>query len=296
MTSIIKRAEGKITEINKICEEIKQDLNILSVLDMNNEYQSEQKISTSELNCRKLSTRCNDVFKLLQTLNLEHMSDSKAKKEHIFAKGSLSTKDIDEIVCIFDEIFQELDNLEFEQSSSVESVQKADTQLPPKIFISHSSNDKKYVQAIVELFEDIGIKEDHLFCSSLAEYGIPLNSDIYDYLKAQFKEYSLNMIFVLSDEYYRSPACLNEMGAAWILQSTYTTMLLPNFEFKNIQGAINPSRISIKLDNQDVSARLNELKDNIVRNFGLPSISQTRWERHRDAFIAKIQDISKSNQ
>lgn len=70
-----------------------------------------------------------------------------------------------------------------------------------KIFISHSCLDKYYVQALVELLEDIGVKENQLFCSSFAEYGIPLNKDIYEYLKTQFEEYTLHVIFILSKEY-----------------------------------------------------------------------------------------------
>lgn len=291
MKDIIQRAETKIKEIIKLCEEIKDELNMQSIWDMNNEYQSKQWISTSELICRKLSSRCNEIFELLQSSNLANTIGGKTKKEKLFAKGSLSAQDIDDIILIFDEFSRGLDNLEFALNRSTASVEKIESQLCPKIFISHSSKDKKYVQALVVLLEQIGIKEDQLFCSSLAEYGIPLNNDIYEYLKAQFKEYALNVIFVLSDEYYRSPACLNEMGAAWILQSAYTTILLPNFDFKNIQGAINPNKVSIKLDNPDLSARLNELKDNIVKIFGLSSISQTKWERCKDMFISNIQKM-----
>lgn len=293
MTDTIKRAKTKIEEILNLCGDIKDELGMLSVLDMNNTYQTEQRLSTSELNCRKLSSRCDEIFELLQNSNLSDTSGAKAKKETLFAKGSLSSKEVDDIIYIFDEFLRGLDNLEFAAGSSISSVNKSEMELYPKIFISHSSNDKEYVQALVELLEDMGIKEDQLFCSSLAEYGIPLNKDIYEYLKTQFKKYSLQVIFVLSDEYYKSAACLNEMGAAWVLQSEYSTVLLPKFEFKNIRGAINPNRVSIKLDNPDMSARLNELKDNMIQIFNLPSISQTKWERHKNEFTSKIQDVSK---
>lgn len=160
----------------------------------------------------------------------------------------------------------------------------------PKIFISHSSLDKNYVSDIVELLEDLGIREDQLFCSSIAGYGIPLDEDIYDYLKQQFQEYDLHIIFVLSDNYYKSPACLNEMGATWVLQKRYTTILLPGFDFKEVKGAIDPTKIAIKLDGDslDVKEKLGQLKDSIVQEFSLTSISDIRWEKKRDGFISRI--------
>lgn len=159
----------------------------------------------------------------------------------------------------------------------------------PKIFISHSSKDIKYVSALVELLCDIGLNADHIFCSSVPGYGIPLDYDIYDFLKQQFQQHNLHVIFVLSANYYESPACLNEMGAAWILQNNYTSILLPSFNFREIEGAINPRKIAIKLDGnpEDLKERLGQLKDNVITEFGLPNLPDTRWEKKRDLFIAE---------
>lgn len=168
----------------------------------------------------------------------------------------------------------------------------------PKIFISHSSYDRDYVSSIVQLLEDLGIREDQLFCSSIPGYGIPLDEDIYDYLKQQFQDHDLHIIFVLSNKYYESPACLNEMGATWVLQKRYTTILLPGFDFKEVKGAISPTKIAIKLDGDslDVKEKLGQLKDSIVKEFGLPSISGIRWEKKRNDFIDKINMHKETNQ
>lgn len=168
----------------------------------------------------------------------------------------------------------------------------------PKIFISHSSYDRDYVSSIVQLLEDLGIREDQLFCSSIPGYGIPLDEDIYDYLKQQFQDHDLHIIFVLSNKYYESPACLNEMGATWVLQKRYTTILLPGFDFKEVKGAISPTKIAIKLDGDslDVKEKLGQLKDSIGKEFGLPSISGIRWEKKRNDFIDKINMHKETNQ
>lgn len=164
--------------------------------------------------------------------------------------------------------------------------------LRPKIFISHSSADLKYVEPLVELFADIGMTSDNLFCSSVPDYAIPLNQDIYDYLASLFREYKLYVIFALSDNYYSSPACMNEMGAAWVLKNEYTSILLPGFEYREIKGAVNPNRIGMKLDDDDelLKKRLGELKNIISNNFGI-SVPDMRWEKKRNDFISTIKSL-----
>ena len=164
------------------------------------------------------------------------------------------------------------------------------SQKSPKIFISHASKDKNYVSCIVKLLEFIGLRQEQLFCSSVPGYGIPLDEDIYDYLRQQFQEYNLHVILVLSDNYYQSVACMNEMGAAWVLRNDYTTILLPGFEFKKIEGAINPRKIALKLDgdSDDVKEKLGQLKDKLLKEFGLLPLPEVRWEKQRDEFISVI--------
>lgn len=178
----------------------------------------------------------------------------------------------------------------FPDEKSIESeVTKA---MKPKIFISHSSKDVKYVEPIVELLADIGMTNDNLFCSSIPDYGIPLNQDIYEYLSSLFSENELYVIFVLSSNYYGSPACLNEMGAAWVLKNEYTSILLPKFEYQEIDGAVNPNKIGMKLDVDDelLKKRLGELKDIISEKFSI-SVPDMRWEKKRNDFINTIRNI-----
>ena len=109
----------------------------------------------------------------------------------------------------------------------------------PKIFISHNSKDKAYVKLLVELFEGIGLTEDQVFCSSVDGYGVPLDENIYDFLRKQFEEYDLHVVFILSKHYYQSAASLNEMGAAWVTKTKYTNILLPGFDYDSIVGVID---------------------------------------------------------
>ena len=71
-------------------------------------------------------------------------------------------------------------------------------------------------------------------------------------------------------------------------------ILLPGFSFSEIAGCIDSSQIGIKLDGDidELKHRLGELKDDIVEEFGLRSVSATRWERIRNEFIDTIQKIN----
>lgn len=174
----------------------------------------------------------------------------------------------------------------------VASVNADSSVKPVKIFISHSSRDLAFVQPLVELFEHIGLNTETMFCSSVPGYNVPLDYNIFDYMKEQFYNYDLRVIFVLSENYYRSPACLNEMGAAWVLQHRYTSVLLPGFDFSGSKGVLDQMRILIALNSEkmELKARLNELRDTLIRELGLgrSTAHQNIWERHRDQFIDQV--------
>ena len=160
----------------------------------------------------------------------------------------------------------------------------------PKIFISHSTDDKPIVEKFVTMLEQMGVKQDQLFCSSVAGYGIPQGAgDLYAFIRNEMSNDNLFVILMLSKNYYKSPVCLNEMGAAWVKQSTYQSILLPGFQYSKIEGAVNPRDMTFRLaDKDNRNYALNELKDRIIRHLGINDISQNRWERFRDKFLEEI--------
>ncbi len=167
-----------------------------------------------------------------------------------------------------------------------------------KVFISHSSKDVAAVKQIVELLELLGFNDGNMFCSSIEPYGIPNDTDIYEYLKNQFNEFDLHVIFVLSKNYYNSPACLNEMGAAWVLSCSKTVMLLPEFDFSDIDGAINPRKIAIQFKTGLSSTELYNLKSRITSFINdmsqLSGNTPHIREEKRDSFIDALNTYTDS--
>ena len=160
----------------------------------------------------------------------------------------------------------------------------------PLLFISHSSANENVATNLVQLLRTIGFNNKNLFCSSVPGYDIKEGEDIYDTLASKFQDYNIFVIFLLSSEYYQSPACLNEMGATWVLKANYSTIVCPGFSIPEIKGAINPSKMAVVLgDNKRVNGKLNNLKDRLIDFFGLPEVEDdTIWENDRNKFIESI--------
>lgn len=161
----------------------------------------------------------------------------------------------------------------------------------PMVFISHSSKDKKFVEALVVMMEDIGFDRSNLFCSSVDGYGIGLSEDIFETLRALFREHNLFVIFIHSPRYYKSPVSLNEMGAAWVLRTDFCSFLTTDMDFNMMKGVVNGSTLSIKVNAEDIEARLTELKDKLTHLFHLSPIDSIKWERKRNAFLKAVNDI-----
>lgn len=122
-----------------------------------------------------------------------------------------------------------------------------------KYFISHSSKNACYGEEIVQLLINLGVPSDKIIFTSKSGFGIPKGENIFDWLKNQIEEKPF-VIYLLSDEYYSSVACLNEMGAAWIVENKHITLFTPKFnmddpKFKN--GAIDPRKMGVFIDDQN---------------------------------------------
>lgn len=165
-----------------------------------------------------------------------------------------------------------------ERKTNGENMRKYSKGRKPKLFISHSSKDKEITLLIIKLLESIGFNKRNLFCSSSEKYRIPIDKDIYDYIKKQFTNYNLHILVILSDNYYSSIPSQNELGAAWVLGNKKTTILLPNFDFKDIKGVLSNSVIGIKLDDESFESRINEYKSKLIKEFKLKKIDSKKWD------------------
>lgn len=142
----------------------------------------------------------------------------------------------------------------------------------PQIFLSHKSDDKKYADALEKLIIGLGVKNNQLIYTSHPLHKIPLDRNIYDYLRDAIGG-NVFVIILWSDSYINSPACLNEMGAAWVAQKDYTNIYTPDFDFGNPkyhECAVDTRKMGAVLNGNDsCKASLVELKNKIISLFNL---------------------------
>lgn len=137
-----------------------------------------------------------------------------------------------------------------------------------KIFISHASANKHYGDALVELLTGLGVLPNEIVYTSNSAYGIPIGKNIFNWLKSQITE-KYFVVYLLSEEYYNSIACLNEMGAAWVVENEHAAIFLPEFDLngKAFQsGAIDPREIGFFINDTD---RLTEFCQHLKNYFSI---------------------------
>ena len=160
----------------------------------------------------------------------------------------------------------------------------------PLIFLSHRSSDKKYGHALRNFLVGLGIKNDQLIYTSHPMHKIPMDAKIYDYLRENINS-NVFMIILWSDAYLESPACLNEMGAAWVVQSDYTNIYVPTFSFGNPkyhECAVDTRKMGAVLNGDEhCKASMIELKNKVQELFKLEKNEQNEAYL-LDEFIREI--------
>ncbi len=185
------------------------------------------------------------------------------------------------------ELEETLSSIERNKQMSTQKTNSVDNKIE-KIFISHASKDKDYVKVLVDMLNDIGVKKNSnsIFCSSLPGYGIPHGESIYEFLKDELNNNNnIMVLFILSDNYYQSAPCLNEMGAAWITSKKYTTVLTPNFKFEKIIGAIDPTKISFKMNDP---VGLDKFRDSIIQTLELEETDYKIWQDDKTNYLSAV--------
>ena len=192
------------------------------------------------------------------------------------------------------ELKEKLDKYDFSSIDKLKNENNSVSKQEPKIFLSHSSADKEYGDALQKLITGLGVKNNQLIYTSHPLHKIPLNANIYDYLRENIGG-NVFVIILWSNKYLESPACLNEMGAAWVAQSDYTNIYTPDFEFGNPkyhECAVDTRKMGAVLKGDaHCKASMIEFRNKILNIFGLEIDEQT-WMYYLDNFIEEVKEIT----
>lgn len=166
---------------------------------------------------------------------------------------------------------------------SNESTQSSNIKSTVDIFISHSSKDEEVVELFVDkiLRLSLGIEIENIFCTSIESTSISTGDDFRSVIKSKLIEAS-HVIQIISENYRASEVCLNEMGAAWVLNSKVIPFILSPITYSTVGFIHSPNQLS-KLDEQkDLLKFIDEMKD------VSKSLKHTEVVRHVSDFVKKV--------
>lgn len=167
----------------------------------------------------------------------------------------------------------------------LESLQQP-TKTPKRIFISHSSKDVDIINSFIDniLVLGCGICRNQVFCSSIEATGVKTGNDIREHLKSEIRSSDV-IILMISNNFNNSSMCLNEMGAAWVLDKNVKPLLFPQNDYSDIGWLYEISK-GMKLNSEEA---LDELRDSLIETFEISQSCKTsEWTQRKHAFIAAL--------
>lgn len=122
---------------------------------------------------------------------------------------------------------------------------------PNKVFISHASVDKSIIDAFVDnvLVLGLGLKKEDIAYTSNEVYGVAPGDDISRYIKDNIADATV-VLLMISSAYKQSEVCLNEMGAAWALNKSFISVLLPETGYDKLGWLTNLQK-AVKINQKD---------------------------------------------
>jgi len=136
--------------------------------------------------------------------------------------------------------------------------------LSKKIFISHSSVDKRVGKVLMEALVKMGVPKNNIFFSSCDGNNVSVGDLISEGVRDAILECDL-AILLLSKNYYKSEFCLNEMGVFWFIKKKIIPIIIDNLEVSTIKGFIDNKHVFINWydaalnDNESLLKKLNEI-------------------------------------
>lgn len=149
-------------------------------------------------------------------------------------------KKVNKGVSLLDSFIQRLDFHFHDDEYVKKALNRGNMENLPKVFISHSSDDKEIILSFIKrvLILGLGLPKDDIVFTSDENYGIEPGGDIPQYIKRNIAHADVVLIMV-SHGYKKSEVCLNEMGAAWALDRNIIQVLLPDADFDDLGWVIN---------------------------------------------------------
>lgn len=154
------------------------------------------------------------------------------------------------------------------------------------IFISHAADDKELADLLENLIETgIGVPHNEIFCTSSAGLTIPEGVDFKEHIRKEL-EHCDSVIALISHNYYASPFCMCELGAAWVLAKNFFPLLVPPVDVKDLRGVLTGMECRNLRETSTASALYTRLSK-LIKN----PVPIERWDVKKDVFYKNLTDV-----
>jgi hypothetical protein len=155
-----------------------------------------------------------------------------------------------------------------------------------KVFVSHAVADKEIVLPFAELLtRTIGVKDDDLFCSSLAG-SIRNGEEFVKKILTRLDSAELT-IAILSQRYLQSKFCLAELGAAIVKRlagsAGFFSLIIPPTTFGDLEGVLT----GIQSGKITEDAALNELRGRLAPRIA-GGAADDEWSKAKQHFLTQV--------
>lgn len=162
----------------------------------------------------------------------------------------------------------------FENRNSLTTQQSIEQK--KRVFISHSSKDETFVVKFVQLIQLLGVERGNIFCSSIEGQGVNHGMKIEEAVRNELIEDKV-IIYILSNNFFNSTYCINELGAGWILSDkriqdkNLFLIKLPDVSFDDIKGFIGGSDKYTECTDISITAFIEEFENVLELNHKQPT-------------------------
>ena len=154
------------------------------------------------------------------------------------------------------------------------------------VFISHASSDEKLVSLFVDLIlcSGSGLTPERIVYTSREDTGVMNGDEIPQSIKDGIRRSSLFFMMV-SEAYRASEVCLNEMGAAWMIDDLpKKIILLPGIGFDRIGWLMSLVKGTRITDEDGLDAIHDQVMDALSTR-----VQTSTWNRSKRQFLKEIE-------
>lgn len=130
------------------------------------------------------------------------------------------------------------------------------------VFISHSSKDIEFVLKLNDFLVGLGISKEKIFCSSIEGQGVKHGNRIEDSVKTYLSNSTI-IIYVLSQNFLDSQACMQELGVGWISNESKKCFYfkLDDITMEDIKGFLNMSYKFTLINENSLSEFIDDFRE-----------------------------------